>query len=89
MQNQTRNLVIVALVTALIAVTCWKQSPGQGEVAKPAVLKWQYTLTTDATDNRSPEKLNALGAEGWELCSSYRFDDRNQTLIFKRLSATP
>ena len=36
MQNQTRNLVIVALVAALAIVTCWKQLPGQGDPVKPA-----------------------------------------------------
>ena len=37
MQNQNRNLVIVALIAAFVVVTCWKQSPGQGEPAKPAM----------------------------------------------------
>jgi len=36
MQIQARNLVIVTLVATLVVVTCWKQSPGQGESAKPA-----------------------------------------------------
>ena len=36
MQIQARNLVIVTLVATLVVVTCWKQSPGQGEPAKPA-----------------------------------------------------
>ena len=87
MQIQTRNFIIVALVAALVAITCWNQSTGQGEAAKPAVVKWQYMLTTHATISQQPEKLDALGAEGWELCSSYPFNERTQTLIFKRLKA--
>ena len=44
MQNQTRNLVIVALVAALVAVTCWKQSPGQGEAPRPAAATPEYMV---------------------------------------------
>lgn len=66
MQNQTRNLVIVALVAALVAVTCWKQSSGQGEPAKPAAVIWEYRI-----DSADATALNKLASEGWEVCAAY------------------
>lgn len=66
MQNQTRNLIIVALVAALVVVTCWKQSPGQGSAAKPALPRWEYKQIA-----ASESALNDLGAEGWEVCAAF------------------
>ena len=87
MQNQTRNLVIVVLVAALVVVTCWKQSPGQGEAAKPAVVKWEYKFTTSPTLQQDPDELNKLGSEGWDLCVVYPYADNIQTVILRRPKA--
>jgi hypothetical protein len=73
MPNQTRNLVIVALVAALVAVTCWKQSSGQGEPAKPAAVIWEYRIVDSSRKTAEDEELlNKLGAEGWDVCVAYR-----------------
>ena len=66
MQNQTRNLVIVALVAVLVVVTCWKQAPGQGEAAKSVLPCWEYKQIS-----ASESALNELGAEGWEVCAAF------------------
>jgi hypothetical protein len=77
MQNQSRNLVIVALVAALVAVMCWKQSQGQGEAAKPAkpaVVKWEYQVEhVYAVSQRKTtrDELNLLGNDGWEVCAAF------------------
>ena len=70
MKSQSRNLAIVALVAALAGVTFWKQSSGQGEAAKPAIVKWEYKITVVTTKNDSTLELDKLGTEGWELCST-------------------
>jgi hypothetical protein len=71
MQNQTRNLVIVALVAALVAVTCWKQSPGQGEPAKAVGAKWEYKVAYVSLEKAHRDHINQLGEEGWEICAAF------------------
>ena len=74
MQNQTRNLVIVTLVAALVAVTCWKQSQGQGEAAKPGVVKWEYRVAhayAVSSGKTVRDELNLLGDDGWEVCAAF------------------
>ena len=46
MQNQARNLAIVTLIAALVVVTFWRQSSGQGETAKPAATVGRYQLSS-------------------------------------------
>lgn len=88
MQNQTRNLIIVALVAALVAVTCWNQSTGQVAVpAKPAAVKREYTFAVTPTLNQDPAALNKLGAEGWELCVTHEHSGGFHTMIFRRSKA--
>jgi hypothetical protein len=90
MQNQTRNLVIVALIAALVVVTCWNQSTGQVAVpAKPAAVKWEYKITTSAVLGDDPKELDSLGAEGWEACAAYAIgrDNNARTVILKRPKA--
>jgi hypothetical protein len=86
MQNQTRNLVIVALVAALVAVTCLNQSPGQVAAAKPAAVKWEYKFATCPKLEQSPDGLNKLGADGWELCISQSLGSEGEfyALVLKR-----
>lgn len=87
MQNQTRNLVIVALVAALVVVTCWNQSTGQVAVpAKPAAVKWEYKFATCPKLEQSPVDLNKLGADGWELCISQSLGNEGEfyALVLKR-----
>jgi hypothetical protein len=71
MQNQTRNVVIVALTAALVSVTCWNQSTGQ--VATPAkavsVQQWEY-MTAPANKTGS-ETLTSATRGGWEVCAAY------------------
>lgn len=64
MQNQTRNLVIVAILAALVVVTCWKQSPGQGEKAAPA---WEHKSMLYPGDNA----MDKLALDRWEICGAY------------------
>ena len=87
MQNQTRNLVIVALVALLVVVTCWNQLPGQVAPAKPAAANWEYTLAVTPTLNQDPAALNKLGAEGWELCVTHEHSGGFHTMIFRRPKA--
>lgn len=86
MQNQARNLIIVALVAALVAVTCWKQTHGQGAAVKPAATKWEYKFTTCPKLEQSPDNLNKLGVDGWELCLSQPLGSEGEfySLILKR-----
>lgn len=87
MQNQTRNLVIVALVAALVVVTCWNQSTGQvAAPVKPAAVKWEYKITTCPKLEQSPDGINKLGADGWELCISQPLGSEGEfySLILKR-----
>jgi len=66
MQNQARNLTIVALVAALVAVTCWKQSPGQGKADKPAAVEWEYLI-----DDAAKPTLEKRAESRWEVCGAY------------------
>ena len=61
MQNQTRNLVIVALLAALVVVACWKQSPGQGEHTKAGSAKSYYDFT-DPQDSGRRLRVNVEAA---------------------------
>lgn len=79
MPNQTRNLVIVALVAALVAVTCWKQSSGQGEPAKPPSVIWEYRIV-----NADGTLLNKLAPEGWEVCAVYGGSQSSPGVILRR-----
>lgn len=90
MQNQTRNLAIVALVAALVVVTCWNQSTGQvAAPAKPAAVKWEYKITTNGTLGDDHKEFDSLGADGWEVCAAYAIgrDNNARTVIFKRPKA--
>jgi hypothetical protein len=87
MPNQTRNLVIVALIAALVAVTCWKQSSGQGEPAKPAAVIWEYKVVDSSYKTANDQELlNKLGAEGWDVCVAYHSNTAH--LILRRPKAT-
>jgi hypothetical protein len=49
--------------------------------------RWEYeTLCLDAEDDADQEKaaMNKLGAEGWELVSTFRLSDDGTYLFFKR-----
>ena len=88
MQNQTRNLAIVALVAALVAVTCWKQSSGQGESAKPVAAKWEYTTLTLSLIDSAEKRLTALSSErGYELVATYQDDAGKPVAILRRPKA--
>jgi|GEM_PF-1686644 len=89
MKNQTRNLVIVALLALLVVVVCWKQSPGQAEGAKQALTVWEYKITVVTTKNDDTSELNKLGNEGWELCSAAPWGGGGQfhTAFLKRPKA--
>lgn len=66
MQNQTRNLVIVALIAALVAVTCWNQSTGQIVLpGKPAVARWEYKTVPAPTEGEV-----ILADKNWEVCAA-------------------
>jgi hypothetical protein len=66
MQAQTRNLVIVALVAMLVVATCWKQSPGQGEAAKPgAAMEYLVVPANTETLNTFAEK------QPWEVVAAF------------------
>lgn len=79
MQNQARNLVIVALIAALVVVACWKQSPGQGEPSKLAAVIWEYRVDrVDATT------LNKLASEGWEVCAAFGGNNVSGGAILRR-----
>ena len=87
MQNQIRNLVIVALVAALVVITCWNQSRGQVAVpAKAGAVKWEYKIMTCPKLEQSPDSLNKHGADGWELCISQPLGSEGEfySLILKR-----
>lgn len=86
MQNQTRNLVIVALVAALVVVTCWNQSTGQvaPPPAKPAVVKWEYKLEMYTTNSYGSRELDKLGVDGWEAFAVYPYEANNEKVFFKR-----
>ena len=88
MQNQTRNLVMIALVATLFVVTCWKHSPGQGEADKPEGVKWEYVV-----DLKQPkfmdhpeglrDYLNDRTKGGWVYCDCVTHGQSCQ-FVFKR-----
>jgi hypothetical protein len=56
-------------------------------VNAPPRQRWEYeTLCLDVEDDAEQEKaaMNKLGAEGWELVSTYRLSDGGTYFFFKR-----
>lgn len=65
MQNQSRNLIIVALIAALVAIAGWKQTSGQGEPAKPAAMEYLVVTADTETLNTYAER------QRWEVCAAF------------------
>jgi hypothetical protein len=87
MQNQTRNLIIVALLALLVVVTCWNQLPGQAPAAKPAAVKWEHMVTS--LKESAELRLDEFSDKGWEVCAAYSYgsDGGNVMVIFRRPKA--
>lgn len=76
MQNQTRNFIIVALLALLVVITCWKQSPGEGEPAKAVAVPQEYLVTRLAGhEDHTTSSMNNFAKDRWEVCSTYNYND--------------
>ena len=90
MKNQTRKLIVVALVAALVLIIGWKQSTGQAtQQGKQTVLKWEYTVIYISRERSHVEELNTLGTQGWEVCAAFSegTGDRSGKVILRRPKA--
>ncbi len=62
------KLVIAFLIVGLLFVGAWK---GQGHTGKVESISYEYLVLPDPTESSDStqglQKLNELGAQGWEL----------------------
>jgi hypothetical protein len=82
MRNSTFAVVLI-----LLAVIAWfglqGSPPRAAAVANPATQNFEYRRVTWGFENDST--LNALGAQGWEMCGVIPHEKDSETVVmFKR-----
>jgi hypothetical protein len=82
MQNRFHHIAILVLIAALL-VTGWTAlAQKQENNTRTSAPVWEYKVTPTYL---TPEQINKLGAEGWELAAVYDPNIDNAALYFKRL----
>lgn len=60
---QKKIMLAAVLIALILAVAGWTQT-------KPAHAQWEYKTAEFALNSSTEQKLNELGAQGWELVST-------------------
>jgi hypothetical protein len=84
------KLVIAFLIVGLLFVGAWR---GQGQTGKSEIVSYEYLVLPDPTEssesNQGLQKLNELGAQGWELAGVSKTGGFGSArLYFKRAKQT-
>ena len=80
-----RKITIALLIAASLSVLAWK---GYGQTDKPRSVSYEYQVIADPTASQGQDqglnKLNLLGAQGWEITGVVQHGENPTTLYLKR-----
>ncbi|MFO0958654.1 MAG: hypothetical protein U0800_14690 [Isosphaeraceae bacterium] len=85
--KRPQSIAIGAILVAALIGVAGSRAPqaASGQVAN-LPPQWEYHVSVQSNP-RTPQELNRLGAEGWELCtvtSPLPNEQQTYTLLFKR-----
>jgi hypothetical protein len=79
------KLMIVGFIAGLLSIGTWSN---QGQTDKARNVSYEYQVVTDPTAwagrDEGIKKLNALGAQGWEITGVVQIGEDPPTLYLKR-----
>jgi hypothetical protein len=79
------KLAIALLIAGVVSIGGWS---GHGQTSKPRDVTYQYKVIYDPTEefgqDEGVDKLNELGAQGWEIIGTTRYANNHARLYLKR-----
>lgn len=86
MRQPIRNLLCVAVVIAA-GWLVWGNVHTSGQAyVRPERVRWEYRIEEST---KSPDLLNRLGREGWELVNALQIEHDRDQIIYQYLFKRP